>query len=84
MGIDIESGLRVDFGGVQKSNSAVAYLHEVALVIGGMKFQTTVGFSDEISEKSYGILEQKGFFDIFTVKFDYQKEEIEINEKKRK
>ena len=39
------------------------------------------GGSVDISEKSYGILGQRGFFDIFTVKFDLTKEEIELNPK---
>jgi len=53
----------------------------VTLVIGGWKYPTIVGFSDEISDDSYGILGQRGFFDIFSVKFDYQKEEIELKQK---
>ena len=81
LGIDIASGWRLDFGGVQKTNAATAYLHEITLVIGGWPHKTVAGFSNDISEKSYGILGQKGFFDIFSVKFDYQKEEIELKQK---
>ena len=73
LGIDIESGDKLTFGGVQKANDAAAYLHKVTLVIGGWKYPTVVGFSDEIADESYGILGQRGFFDIFSVKFDYQK-----------
>ncbi len=81
LGIDIESGDKLTFGGVQKADAAAAYLHKVTLVIGGWKYPTIVGFSDEISDDSYGILGQRGFFDIFSVKFDYQKEEIELKQK---
>lgn len=81
LGIDIESGDKLTFGGVQKADAAAAYLHKVTLVIGGWKYPTVVGFSDEISDDSYGILGQRGFFDIFSVKFDYQKEEIELKQK---
>jgi hypothetical protein len=81
LGIDIESGEKLNFGGVQKANAAAAYLHKVTLVIGGWKYPTIVGFSDEISDDSYGILGQRGFFDIFSVKFDYQKEKIELKQK---
>lgn len=79
--IDIENGEKLTFGGVQKADAAAAYLHTVTLVIGGWKYPTIVGFSDEISDDSYGILGQRGFFDIFSVKFDYQKEEIELKQK---
>jgi len=78
LGIDIEAGRRLHFGGVQRAEPAVAYLHEVELIIGGWKHKTVVGFSTDISEKSYGILGQKGFFDTFIVKFDLPKEEIEL------
>ena len=37
--------------------------------------------SDDIANDGYGILGQKGFFDIFSVTFDYQKEEIELKQK---
>lgn len=82
IGIDVESGLKVNFGGVQKADAATAYLHEIDLSVGGLKFKTTVAFSDDISEKSYGILGQKGFFELFSVKFEYSKERIEITPKK--
>ena len=34
--------------------------------------------SYDIADDSYGILGQRGFFDIFSVKFEYQKERIEL------
>ena len=36
--------------------------------------------SYDIALHGHGILGQKGFFDIFTVKFDLGKEEIELKE----
>jgi hypothetical protein len=44
----------------------------------GWDYETIVGFSYEIAKFGFGILGQKGFFDIFVVKFDLSKEEIEI------
>ncbi|MDP3741092.1 MAG: aspartyl protease family protein [bacterium] len=82
LGLDVESGDKLTFGGVQKADAATAYLHQITLVVGGWKYTTTVGFSDEIAEDSYGILGQKGFFDIFVVKFDLVKESIELKERK--
>ncbi len=81
LGMNITDGLKVSFGGVQKEIMAGAYLHAVTLVIGGRKFNTMVAFSNDISKKSYGIVGQKGLFDLFSVKFDYLKEEIELKQK---
>lgn len=83
LGIDIEAGRRLHFGGVQKAEAAVAYLHEINLIVGGWNYKTIAGFSNDISEKSYGILGQRGFFDIFVVKFDLGKEEIELSPRQR-
>ena len=82
LGIDIKTGTVLDFGGVQKARSSLAYLHEITLVVGGWKYKVNAAFSDDISDKSYGILGQKGFFDLFSVKFDYHKEEIELKQRK--
>ena len=82
LGIDIQSGIKVGFGGIQESKRAVAYLHNVILIIGGYEYKTTVGFSYDIARNGYGILGQKGFFELFTVIFGYLKEEIELREKK--
>jgi hypothetical protein len=40
-----------------------------------------VGFSSDIAKHGYGILGQKGFFNLFVVKFDYRKAEVEIKAK---
>ncbi len=81
LGIDVRSGRKEFFGGVQNVSPSAGYLHEVTLNVGGWDFKTTVGFSYDIAKDGYGILGQKGFFDIFSVKFDYQKEEIELKQK---
>ena len=78
LGMDIERGNKLPFGGVQKAGTAAAYLHTITIGIGGWNYQTTVGFSYDIADDSYGILGQRGFFDIFSVKFEYQKERIEL------
>jgi hypothetical protein len=81
LGIEITAGEKFIFGGVQQADLASAYLHKLDLMVGGWKYETTVGFSGEIADESYGILGQKGFFDIFVVKFDLRKEEIELRER---
>ena len=81
LGLNIKSGKKLNFGGIQEAGAAEAFMHEVTIIIGGWKHKTTVGFSYDIAKGGYGILGQKGFFDIFCVKFDYPKEEIELKQK---
>lgn len=81
LGINITSGMEIQFGGIQSLGGAKAYIHKITLEIGGHEFKTEIGFSYDISKNGYGILGQKGFFDLFSVKFDLQKEDIEIKER---
>jgi len=66
----------------KKKSGAEAFFHEVKLDIGGWNYKTVVGFSYDIAKHGFGILGQIGFFDIFVVKFDLIKEEIELKERK--
>lgn len=76
--LNIKGGSRIEFGGIQDRGGAEAFLHELSLNIGGWNYKTIVGFSYDIAKQGFGILGQKGFFDIFVVKFDLLKEEIEL------
>jgi hypothetical protein len=82
LGLDIKSGKRELFGGIQARGGAEAYFHEVKLNVGGWEYKTIVGFSYDIAKHGFGVLGQKGFFDIFMVKFDLLKGEIELKERK--
>ena len=82
LGFDVRTGQKETFGGIQPSSPSEAFLHDISINIGGWDYTTTVGFSYDISQHGYGILGQKGFFDIFVVKFDLAKEEIELKERK--
>jgi len=84
LGLEVNKGALLMFGGIQGMSNSKAYMHEVVLDIGGLSYKTMVGFSYDISKDGLGILGQKGFFDIFTVKFDYPSEDVEIKEKKKK
>ena len=81
LGLDVRLGLRVNFGGIQERGGADAFLHVVTIKVGGWDYATKAGFSYDIAKHGFGILGQKGFFDIFVVKFDLKKEEIELKEK---
>lgn len=82
LNIDVHSGKREVFGGIQEREGSEAFFHQITLNVGGWDYKTTIGFSYDIAKHGFGILSQKGFFDIFTVKFDLSKEDIELKERK--
>ena len=81
LGIDIKSGQAAAVGGI---TGVVEYyfIHEITIKIGGWPYKIKAGFLPNIARLGYGVVGQKGFFDLFKVTFDYQKEELEIKEKK--
>lgn len=82
LGINIRNGTKENFGGIQERGSAEAFLHQVNINIGGWNYKTVVGFTYDIAKYGFGILGQKGFFDIFIIKFDLMREEIELKDRK--
>lgn len=78
LGLNVRSGKRTQFSGVQAHEPSYAYLHEVTVSVGGSRHKIIAGFSYDIASHGYGLLGQKGFFDIFLVKFNLSKEEIEL------
>ena len=82
IGVDVRSGPKEIFGGIQERGGAEAFLHEIVLNVGGWDYKTVVGFSYDIAKHGFGVLGQKGFFDIFSIKFDLAKEDIEIKERR--
>ena len=82
LGLNVRSGYKEIFGGVQEKGSAEAFFHEVTIMVGGWDYKIPVGFSYDIAKYGYGILGQKGFFDKFAVRFDLLKEEIELTPKR--
>lgn len=67
------------------AQSEVYYVHRVAMKVGGRPFLVEVGFLRGLSARySYGVVGQGGFFDIFIVKFDLIKEEVELLGRKKK
>ena len=62
---------------------AVFYFHNIGIKIGSWKYNLKAGFMPRTTALDYGLVGQQGFFDIFTVKFDLLKEEIELKERKK-
>lgn len=81
LGIDVKKGKAKKVTGVT-GESETYYLHPVKLDVGGWEHPALVGFLETRSSDSYGIVGQIGFFDHFSVKFDYKKLEIELKETK--
>lgn len=80
LGINVQNGHREVFGGIQDIGGSEAFFHEIFISVGGSKFKVKAGFSYDIAKHGYAVLGQKGFFDIFVVKFSLAKEEVELKE----
>ena len=75
--LDIKKGVPLTFFGTS-GEPQKAYFHKINFKIGGHIHTAHVGFSYEMNKLAYGILGQDGFFDKWTVKFEYSKENIEL------
>jgi hypothetical protein len=82
LNINIRTGNKEPFGGIQERGIAEAFLHQVTINIGGWDYKTIVGFTYDTAKYGFGILGQKGFFDIFVVQFDLINEVIELKDRK--
>lgn len=80
-GIDISKGEKGKVAGIT-GESKELYFHYLDLRISGQLFKNVrVGFLEEMGQYAYGVVGQKGFFDLFIVKFDLIKEEIELKQR---
>ncbi len=79
LGMDIMSGERRELSGVTGVKEFY-YIHPVIIKVGGWQYKTRVGFLPNMASLGYGVVGQKGFFDIFVVKFNFNKELIELRE----
>ena len=81
LGLDVKSGEPQKVSGIT-GTAETYYAHPVTVRVGGRSLSVKVGFLPNIARLGYGVVGQKGFFDIFVVKFDLLKEEIELKERK--
>lgn len=77
---DIKGGEPFTFSGVT-GKTEVAYNHTVTIKLKDCSYQTKVGFSDGFSNNGYGIVGQKGFFDRFSITFDYPSKSLTMVKK---
>lgn len=80
LGIDVESGKEGQISGITQGETQKYYIHPITISIGGWRHKTTAAFMPTLSKNGHGLLGQNGFFDLFTVKFDYLKQDIELKE----
>lgn len=78
--IEVESGKKDSIVGVS-GESINVYFHNIVIEAGGWPFEIFAGFADEMT-KTQAVLGQSGFFDLFVVKFDLVKKEIELKPRK--
>src|SRR5260221_12678157 len=79
LGLNIKSGKPITFFGTS-GQPQKAYFHEITFKIGGNPHKCNVGFSYDMEKLAYGLLGQEGFFNMWTVKFEYHKENVELKE----
>jgi hypothetical protein len=78
LGIDVLAGQAKLVGGVA-GQTVEFYIHPVEIEVGGHRYKTDVGFLPEVTDGfHYGVVGQKGFFDHFSVKFEFQKQRVEV------
>ena len=77
--INVRTGEKCEVFGVGGKTS-IYYLHTVTISVGGWPHKIEAGFMPDVAGRvmPYGIVGQKGFFDLFIVKFDLLKEEVEL------
>lgn len=76
LGINIVKGIKTQVSGVTGYPEDM-YIHTVRIKVGGLDCKMEVGFMN-MRNSTYGVVGQKGFFELFIVKFDLKKNEIEI------
>ncbi len=78
LGINVTKGDKAEVAGIT-GESKPFYFHNSNIKVGGnLHKDIRIGFLEDIGKYAYGVVGQKGFFDIFVVKFDLIKKEIEL------
>lgn len=78
LGIDLTTGNRGEIAGITAESKPI-YFHHIDIKVGGHLYKNIrAGFLKEMGQYAYGVVGQKGFFDIFVVKFDLTRKEIEL------
>lgn len=79
LGLTIKKGVPLTFYGTS-GEPQHAYFHKITFKLGGYKHTCEVGFSYDMEKLAYGLLGQDGFFNKWSIKFEYHKENVELKE----
>lgn len=80
LGIDLDFGQTSSVTGIT-GVSKTYFINKVDLIVGGYKFSNIeAGFLREMGTYAQGVVGQKGFFDLFVVKFDLKKKRVELKQ----
>lgn len=77
LGIPLRKGSKRIVHGLK--GKIVGYEHRIKVKIDKKIYNTTVIFSNQIPDNSMAVLGNRGFFEKFTVTFNYRKKIIQIN-----
>lgn len=80
LGIDVKSGHIREFSGIG-GDVQTGYVHNLEIIVGGIRYATPVTFSFDIRDDGYGVVGQVGFFDQFKINFDYSRKLITLRSK---
>lgn len=80
LGIEIKKGEKEYLYGITGKGEPY-YVHPIKISVGGWPYEIKAGFAYNLSPNGYGVVGQRGFFDIFVIKFDLLKEEIELKKR---
>lgn len=81
LGIDITSGVRGEIAGLTGRPETFS-LHDLVLCVGRHHHRARIGFLKHIGHYGHGIVGQRGFFDHYTVTFDFRAETIDLRPKR--
>ena len=77
LGIDLTSGIKRHIQGIK--GSITGYEHKITLRVNAHRYKTKVIFSSQIPDNALAVLGNTGFFDHFSVEFNYpQKITLEL------
>lgn len=84
LGLDIKKGKAEEVFGIG-GKVLLYYRHKILIEVGGSSHEIEAGFLPDVAGRvmKYGVLGQKGFFDLFIVRFDFPKGEIELKKIKK-
>ena len=77
LGLEVETGREEYVGGIT-GGGLPFFLHSVTLGMGDWKYEVDVGFMPDMPRLGYGVVGQRGFFELFRVTFDQRKAEIRL------